>query len=150
MIYDRPSEATGNRIIATACTRLMCLWRTLHRCARSRQDIRTDTQPLEPCADRQHARSKTFKKFSESPFLNPRCIRGRGIWFYNTILEKLNLTKKEKANGKYHSSQELIYKKAGTFILIPYTNGVPDKSNSMLRRVLLIRYLRTKQPPRLT
>ena len=41
-------------------------------------------------------------------------------------------------------SQELIYKKAGTFILIPYTNGVPDKSKQYVEAGVVDTIRKTK------
>lgn len=41
-------------------------------------------------------------------------------------------------------SQELIYKKAGTFILIPYTNGVPDKSKQYVEAGVVDAIRKTK------
>lgn len=41
-------------------------------------------------------------------------------------------------------SQELIYKKAGTFILIPYTNGVPDKSEQYVEAGVVDAIRKTK------
>lgn len=41
-------------------------------------------------------------------------------------------------------SQELIYKQAGTFILIPYTNGVPDKSKQYVETGVVDTIRKTK------